>query len=393
MSDNEKRMLKEQKRLERENKLHASYQKIANGNKQRLLTFICYIVVIFVVIASSLISLGFGFGEDYDWGAFAFKLALGLMISILGMVLSLKDGELANDNRKWGAYHEAKVRYKSARKKIGDTESFRQWADELYLKEKQSFIDSQLAMSNLHKFTYLYLTYPELEKLKTEPLICSYNKEDSQVAIEEPFPQITPYQFEVIRKYKDGRFTFNKVEYTQFMSGEGVSGYKLEADKGQEQQARKVKSITFRIVLFILTSFIFASALVDKAQGEAGQIAFDLIGRFLNLFASMFFGYSLATQEAKENTISLDYKSDMIEQFSVELELGTFKPRNIDEETLNKIRNLKKTSETPHEASEKQLDKEISLESTNEPETSDFQEFEVDEETYKKLLNEQSNKK
>jgi len=389
MTLEEKSKLREQKKAIKDKKVHETYQKIANGNKQRLLTFICYFIIIIVVIASSIIQLGFGFGEDYDWGQFAFKLALGLAISILGMILSIKDGELANEDRKWGDYFDARIRYKISRGKISDTECFRQWTDDLYFREKNAFINSQLSTANIYKSHYIYLKDNDLARLKEEPLVLTY-MDDKGKMIEEPFPQITAYQYEIIKIYKEGRFTFNKLEYTFFTSGRGVNGYKMEADKGRKQQSRKVMAITYRVLLFLMTTFIFAAAMVNPNKGDAGQVAFDLIGRLLNLASSMFFGYSLATQEARENADSLDYKSDMIDQFSVELEIGSFKPINIDEITLRKIQEIRERKEKERLEKER-LEQEainnvVNTEVVEKPIEGGEETIEVDADTYKQLV-------
>lgn len=335
MSEEEKKIKKEIKE-QRKNDL---YSKIANSNKQRLLTFISYFLIIAVSVASSVITIAFS-GDTFSSGDFWAKLAIGLAISILGMILSMNDGKLANEDRKWGNYYDAKVRYKSTRTKISDTESFRQWNDKLYIKEKNAFVNARLSVNNIYKTNYIYLSDSDLLDLTKEPKICSYrNGEDKEIE-NEPFQQITEYQLNLIKTYKEGKFTFNKIEYGYFTSGVGTNSYKAEADKTRLQERRKVLSILYRIGMFVIISFIFAFMVVGAVKGEPTQIVFDTISRLFNLAMSMFFGYNLATTEARENAQSLDFKSDMIDQYAVELEIGSFTPINTDEAVLNKIKEI-----------------------------------------------------
>lgn len=139
-------------------------------------------------------------------------------------------------------------------------------------------------------------------------------------------------------------------------------------------------------------SFIFAFMVVGAVKGETTQIVFDTISRLFNLAMSMFFGYNLATQEARENAQSLDFKSDMIEQYATELAIGSFIPVNTDQAVLDKIKeiNARKEQERLEKLKREEEARASVVEGVVVENDSEDEIIEVDEETYVKLLGNKS---
>lgn len=106
----------------------------------------------------------------------------------------------------------------------------------------------------------------------------------------------------------------------------------------------------------------------------------------------MFFGYNLATQEARENAQSLDFKSDMIEQYAAELEIGSFIPVNTDQAVLDKIKeiNARKELERLEQLKREEEARASVVEGVVVENDSEDEIIEVDEETYVKLLGNKS---
>jgi len=131
---------------------------------------------------------------------------------------------------------------------------------------------------------------------------------------------------------------------------------------------------------------------VGAVKGETTQIVFDTISRLFNLAMSMFFGYNLATQEARENAQSLDFKSDMIEQYATELAIGSFIPVNTDQAVLDKIKeiNARKEQERLEQLKREEEARASVVEGVVVENDSEDEIIEVDEETYVKLLGNKS---
>lgn len=97
-----------------------TYAKITDGiARQRIITYACYAIIIATAILSSAISMTFGL-EAFNPSKFAFNLCMSLAIGLTALLLSMRDGEMVNDDRKSGDYYEAKQDFKSTRAKIID---------------------------------------------------------------------------------------------------------------------------------------------------------------------------------------------------------------------------------------------------------------------------------
>ena len=94
----EKKALKRAKRKE-------YLEVIKNSNKQRLITYITYGFLLILIIVASSLTIFFDI-EHFSPQDFAVNLCFSVAIAIVALMLSIKDGELSNENRKNGEYFE-----------------------------------------------------------------------------------------------------------------------------------------------------------------------------------------------------------------------------------------------------------------------------------------------
>ena len=69
------------------------------------------------VFLSSVLQVIFGF-ENFDLTRFITNLCINSAVSIITMILAMRDGKLSGENAKEGDYYEAKLTFKSVLKKI-----------------------------------------------------------------------------------------------------------------------------------------------------------------------------------------------------------------------------------------------------------------------------------
>lgn len=311
-----------------------TYAKITDGiARQRIITYACYAIIIATAILSSAISMTFGL-EDFNPSKFAFNLCMSLAIGLTALLLSMRDGEMVNDDRKSGDYFEAKQGFKATRAKIIDVGVFRQYTDLVYERERKSYVDSVLDglfMPGFYKHEYLEVDDKTFKKLLTEPTI--FEKKDGSKV---PLDTLSKNQYKAIKQFRDGRYKFNKLDYSFFIS-RGRNGYKAQADLQDKERSMKVMAVIYRGVVIALSAVIFALAIVNPTSASGQQVAFDGISRIWTMVTSLFMGYTIANDEMKKDIGGLEYKVEIINQYFNEKEVGTFKPLNVDEQILKKI--------------------------------------------------------
>ena len=313
---------------------------VKNSNKQRLVTYLGYIFLIILIIVASSLSVFFDL-EHFSVTDFAVNLCFSVAISIIALLLSIKDGELSNENRKSGEYFDAKQNFGMLSKKIASKEAFRQYNDLLYRKERESYIEQRLIDVNITNVNYLRLDREDLEELCVKPKICKFRpNDDSEEMIEKPFDRINPVQFATIMKLKKGDFKFPKINYTYFLARDNHSSYQFQAKIQGRPNYIKIFGIIYRLTFLIILSGIFTLTAVNPSGSSAGQLALSTISRIFTFISSCFFGYTLANLEMKSTLSSLLFKNDMIEDYLKAMQTGAFVPIDIEEEILSKIKAL-----------------------------------------------------
>lgn len=316
------------------NPVKMTYEKITDGiARQRIITYLCYLIIVATAVLSSVISMTFGL-EQFNASKFAFNLCMSLAIGLTSLLLAMRDGEMVNDDRKTGDYSEAKKNFKDTRAKIIDVGIFRQYTDAVYERERRSYVDSVLDglfMPSFYKHEYLEVSDKEFKSLRESPML--YEKKDGSKV---PLDVLSKGQYKAIKQFRDGRYKFNKLDYSFFIS-RGRNGYKAQADLQDKERANKIMAVLYRGAVIALSATIFALAMVNPTSASGQQVAFDGFSRIWTMITSLFMGYTIANDEMKKDIGSLEYKVEIIEQYFNEKDAGTFKPQNVDEQILKKI--------------------------------------------------------
>jgi len=375
---------KEEKKALKKAKAVSYIKAATNRDKQRTVTYLAYIGCVAVSVLASSLSIIFGIQESFSFNRFVTNLCFNIAFAVLALVLSWRDGEMANENRESGLLYEMKQLFKRAVKLIIDTESFRQWNDILYDKMKKEFIRDSLAVIDINDYEYMYISEDDLKKLKTQDLenvkyLDPEDKKEKTIALY----QISNYKYETIKNFRDGKFKFPKLSYTYFKSASKGNSYFKFANEERKNKNIKVFALVYRVLMILIFSTIFALAIINPTQSDAKQIVFDTITRVFNMVSSMFMGYSLARDEAKREASSLEFKANTINDYDVELQTGLFVPLGRDEIIQKRIQTIRDKRIAEMKEEDK---KPVIEEKPKEPET-EFIEVEMTEEeiqAYKK---------
>lgn len=376
-------------------KLKATYQKYATGEaKQRAITFVAYILIVAVVIMSSIWQVLFGL-ENFNLTRFITNICFNIAITILTMMLAMRDGELANESSRESEYYKTKESFKIVVKKIVSRDSFRQFCDVLFFRERNDYIMTQLAEVNIYDDEYLKVNNEDFETLKNEPKICVVGHDSNGNEITKPLDNISEVQYEALAYYREGNFKFEKLEYTFFTSKSSRNSYRYQANLQQKQRNVKIWSIVYKVCAVIIIGTIFSFAMINRNTGDANYIRqsiFDTISRLLTMASAMFMGYTIANDEAKENVEALLFKIDIINQYEDERSTGAFVPKDIDKQVLDKINAIEKQRKEDEEKRIKEQQEAIAnvitpevVNEESKQEKTDYLELEMTEEEIKQL--------
>ncbi len=345
------------------------YQKFATTSegKQRAITYIAYALIVAVVILSALLDVLIDL-ENFDSTRFATNLAFNTAIAILTMILSMRDGDLTNETAKTGDYYDVKKEFKSVLRKLVNRDMFRQYCELIYARERESYVMDELAKVNVYEVAYLKVSDEDFELLKNEPKSCVIGIDENGKEILKPLDALTESQADALEYYRSGKFTFEKLDYTFFTSQNAGNQYRKQAKRIKHQRQVRVIAILYRVGLLAIVGLIFSLIAINTHEGgdAVKQAIFDTISRLLVMVSSMFMGYTIANDQAKENTESLSYKIEIINQYFDDKETGAFVPRDYDDIVLEKIQKIEDERKKQHEEEERKR-KEV-LENTITPE-------------------------
>jgi hypothetical protein len=349
------------------------YADIAVG-KQRIVTWLAYAAIIALSIITSLGDFLFDF-DKFNPSKFAAKVSISICIVILVMLMSSKDGQITNEDRKTGNYFEAKERFKAKRNMIVNLDWFRQWADgPLYERERKAAIVDALAEYGIAEYEYMMVSDADFNDLRNGPKECAIGDKTK------PLAELSDPQWKVVKYLRTG-FRFKPLEYSYFTSSANAGGYAYYANLRANQRKRKIFAIAYRVFMVVVTTAVFMLAAFKESGGGAAQIAYDTSSRLATLLSSAFMGYSLANDEMRENISAIEFKIEKIDQYLVETQSGEFVPVSRDERIREKIREMERQkAEEAKRKAESTIIPEVVEPKQNDP---GYMEIEMTEEEYK----------
>lgn len=348
--------------------------------KQRIITWLAYVAILTLSILASCYELIFNF-ENFDSAKFATKISISICIAIIALLMSLKDGKTTNESKKKGDYFDTKQLFKKKVDQLANKDWFRQWCDgPLYERERKSAISSILNEVGIEDYEYMLVADADLEALQNEPRNCVVRKDDKGDEIIKPLDQISPYQAKIIKSLRT-RFRFRKLDYSYFTSRSSGGGYAYYANLKDNQRKRKVFALFYRVIMIVMTTAIFALAVINPHGEDGAQVAFDTAGRITTLLSSCFMGYTLANDEMGENIDAMVFKMEKIDEYLIERESGQFVPVSKDDKIRAKIEEIERRRRQEIESSEPPKPSEEPQPKT--PSEPDVIEVEMTEEEYR----------
>lgn len=323
-------------------KIKTAIKNLNDAEKQRAITWLAYIGTIALAVLTSCLTLIFDI-EHFDPGYFFCQLAFNIAFSLIMLILSLRDGRLGNENRKSGELFELRREYKRTICQVVDEDSFREWNDQLYEKERQSYVMGELAKANINDYQYLLVSDADLLELTRTPKenvpyrLSRRDREMKYVSLD----QITQYQYEVIKIFRQGKYTFNKINHSFFKSANGRNEYKYYADTQDQDKKAQFWGFFYRILMIVIFSAIMALAVVNPTQSSGQTVAYETLSRIFNVLASMFFGYSLAHDEMRRAINRFEFIIRTIGQYLADVTSGIFVAKNRDEIIKAKLEEIR----------------------------------------------------
>ena len=130
---------------------------------------------------------------------------------------------------------------------------------------------------------------------------------------------------------------YERLPFTFFLSRASIDEYQKYAREQEANKKQKAIALACRVGSLVILSTIIALSIVNPTKSSASQVAFDTIGRILQLCISIFMGYMIAHDEAKRETASLNYKCSVIQAYDDDVQNGIFVPKNRNEIIAEKI--------------------------------------------------------
>ena len=363
--------------MAKEKKAKRSY---ANVNlpfgKQRVITWLAYVSIIVLSVLASCYELLFDL-QQFDGTKFVTKLSISICIAIMALLMAIKDGKTTNESKKKGDYYETKQRFKAKVDTLVNKDWFRQWCDGvLYERERKSAITAILNEYGITEYEYMLVSDADLAALQSEPRECAVGGGKTK-----PLDAITANQAKLLKMLRTD-FRFKQLDYSYFTSMSSGGGYAYYANLKENQRKRKIFALVYRVFMILMTTSIFALAVINPHNESAAQVAFDTTGRITTLLSSVFMGYTLANDEMNENIDAMIFKIEKIDEYLIEKESGQFVPVSKDDEIRARIEAIeRRKAEEARKAAESVITPDV-ISPTEAPPAIEYREVEMTEDEY-----------
>lgn len=365
---------------------------VKNSNKQKIFTYLAYILIILVSTFVSAFSVGFDITQMASW-AFIGNLLFNYAVAMMGLLVAISDGENFFENRKVGDYAKAKEDYATAKTQITNKNYialFPEYIDYRYKIEKRQAINKIILDLNLPSQIY-DLSKAQIKMLITAPLLIRLDtmeeitKEEyftlqKQNAKVMAFDLVSEEHANKVIELKEKGIYFPHMNYASFFTSNGECSWEQVAE--QEQNKKKIKRLgmLYRAIMLVLVSAIIAVSTIGLNDAPVGKVVSDTFNRLFNLVCSIFFGYSLAKEEDLLNITILTYKADMLICAITDIETKRFIPENIEDKVLAKY------DELQEERKKKEVEAELVKEQAIKNVVDNSEYVEMSEDDYKKYM-------
>ena len=362
---------------------------LKQNDKQKLLTYSAYVVIILVSTFISAYQVQFDVGKITTW-EFLGNLLFNYAVAIIGLFVGIQDAERHYEQTTKSEYYNAKIDYKKAKDKLYETKTNVLFADYVvyrYKKEQEIEIQNLLIEKTL-PIELMSLPDDLFNLLKTQSIAYYGNYqliESSEEARElrkqniktTEIYKLTEEQFEFVKEIKENGVNLPALKYSEFLNESGSSDWRDIAYKERHKKSIKRWGFTYRAVMLLLLSAIISMAVVELTEATTGKVLTDIANRLFNLITSIVFAYSIARTEDNMNKDICIYKTTIILDCISETQTGAWKKENISDKVYEELDKIKEDNKNVEIILPKQEEQPIAIEQKDEIEisTTEWDEF------------------
>ena len=326
---------------------------LKQGDKQKLLTYSAYVVIILVSTFISAYQVEFDVSQITSWG-FLGNLLFNYAVAIIGLFVGIQDAERHYEQTTKSQYYLAKVEYKKAKDKLYETKTNVLFADYVvYRYKKEQFIEMQnlfieksipIEVIDLPENLFNLLQYQSIAYYGNYQLIESSeeaNKLRKENIKTTEIYKLTEEQYEFALEVRTNGVNLPSLKYSEFLNESGSSDWRDIAYKERHKKSIKRWGFTYRAVMLLLISAIISMAVVELNDAPVGKVLTDIANRLFNLITSIVFAYSIARTEDNMNKDICIYKTSIILDCISETQPGAWKKESVSEKVYQELDKIK----------------------------------------------------
>lgn len=300
-------------------------------------------------------------GADFDLESFKdarywINVAINSGLCIYGMITGQQIGDDLSKNNPKGQFRMSLNRYSAAFKKIDESDAsshFEEWLENYRERKLKRKIRRHLKDNGVHQMEVLDLSYNELNNLvnpwkkdwtETEYKDKYFNKETNESITY--FRAYTPSQIEVIGECLKGEVKVSQLPESFFMNAFNQNEKDTWESAGNSSKKKSLflgGSYVYRLLgLFIFTA-IFTG--LEKDPYESVNVAstlISLVSRIFTVFTAILWGLYVGMELVKIDIVYIDFKSDILNQCSKEIENKEFVPETLEEKAKKEYEKYEK---------------------------------------------------
>lgn len=330
---------------------------IKQANKQKILTYTAYVVIILVSTFISAYQVNFDITKITSW-EFIGNLLFNYAVAIIGLFVGIQDAEQHYETTTKSEYYIAKQKYKEVIDKLYATKTnvvFPEYVVYRYKKEEQIEMENMLIeqsiapeVAKLPNNIFEMLSYQSVAYYGNYELITGSEqaRELRQKGIKTiEIQRLNEEQFEYATRLRNKGVKLPSLKYSAFLNESGSSEWRDIAYKERNKKSLKRWGFAYRAVMLLLVSSIISIAVISGNEAPAGKVATDVMNRLFNLITSIVFAYSIARTEDRMNRDICVYKTTILQDCIAETELGSWKREDLSEKVYAELDKIKQDNE------------------------------------------------
>jgi len=314
-------------------------KQLKNMNRKAVLSATSILFVTIVIVLSTIFQAGI---DPDNWGSKAFisSMIITIAIAVFGIVSGTGEGDNHYRNKEDGLFRKTYNEFNIKRKDIDPhLDKFSQWVDLLYDKEYHDKVVRYLRINGIKQIDEIL----KLDRSEIENLRHPYEKDGVY------FKSLNEEQIKCVYNVFDGKITLRYNHESYYLNAYAKSGSKSMYELASEQEKRKRKKFlgltAYRIMFTILIGLIFAGLTTDALNGSKQQAIINLFSRLFTLFTAITWGFFIASELIKDESVFIDYKTETLSRFLIDLNNGNFVYKSVSQEAIEEYKKFNKQKE------------------------------------------------